>query len=346
MGLSTLIDTILFLFFLFIAIVAPLFDAQTCLPSHFFPDFLIDLKTTYARDNGDYLIAEKPNFFIGLIWLELLVQWPLSIANVYGILQKKSWLQTTCLIYGVCTVTAMVCSLPITRTIINIIDKSIESQFPGIRNYRLPSERVSTSSDQISAVGIVIKTQLLHNALPPKCSYNPIILTVSKKMISIFCRLSTQSADRALQGSPLPSNTTIFRDALTLREPDSGCPWGSRPHTPDILIGVPISGLALIPCGCHGSSQKEVLHLPISCKVMVRAYCLVFRIFLQDHGHLEVAILSELVRSRKASDKLLMIYGPFLGLGLLATLRGIIPCSLKTASSNVTRSGAARKKRA
>ncbi|KAF6175764.1 hypothetical protein GIB67_035891 [Kingdonia uniflora] len=287
MGLSTLIDTILFIFFLFIAIVAPLFDAQTCLPSNFFPDFLVDLKTTYARDNGDYLIAEKPNFFIGLIWLELLVQWPLSIANVYGILRKKSWLQTTCLIYGVCTVTAM-------------------------------------------------------------------------------------SADRALQGSPLPSNTTIFRGALTLREPDSGCPWGSRPHTPDMLIGVPISGLAFgryspLVISYHSRKFSSFINGGVISELLNESRIQdtmwvpwvfpkgssPFTNFMQGHvvlwdddPFLEVAILSELVRSRKASDKLLMIYDPFLGLGLLATLRGIIPCSLMTASSSITRSGAARKKRA
>uniref|UniRef100_A0A5B7B3B0 Putative Transmembrane protein 6/97 n=1 Tax=Davidia involucrata TaxID=16924 RepID=A0A5B7B3B0_DAVIN len=43
-----------------------------------------------------------------------------------------------------------------------------------------------------------------------------------------------------------------------------------------------------------------------------------------------VAILAELVGSRKASDKLLMMYYPFIGFAVLAILRGLLPHSAKT----------------
>ncbi|KAJ4975162.1 hypothetical protein NE237_000268 [Protea cynaroides] len=111
MGFCKLVDAILFLFFLVVAVVAPLVDSQTCLPMHLFPDFLIDLKSWYALEFRDYLIVEKPDFLVGLVWLELILQWPLSIANLYAILSRKSWFSTTCLIYGVSTSTSMVAIL-------------------------------------------------------------------------------------------------------------------------------------------------------------------------------------------------------------------------------------------
>ncbi|KAK9051960.1 hypothetical protein SSX86_028588 [Deinandra increscens subsp. villosa] len=106
-----LIDAILFLFFLIISIAVPILDPQTCLPSNIFPDILVHLKTSYAHEYGDYLISEKPHFFVGLSWVELLFAWPLSIASLYGIVAGKSWLRTTCLLYGASTLTSMVAIL-------------------------------------------------------------------------------------------------------------------------------------------------------------------------------------------------------------------------------------------
>ncbi|KAL5710604.1 hypothetical protein ACHQM5_021146 [Ranunculus cassubicifolius] len=107
MGICKFIDAVLFLYFLIITIAAPLLDSQTCLPSHFYPDILIQAKSWYTQQYGDYLVDEKPHFFVGLIALELLLQWPLSIANLYGIVAKKSWYNVTCLIQGVSTFTSM-----------------------------------------------------------------------------------------------------------------------------------------------------------------------------------------------------------------------------------------------
>lgn len=62
---------------------------------------------------------------------------------------------------------------------------------------------------------------------------------------------------------------------------------------------------------------------------------------------LQVAVLSEMMGSKKASDKLLTMYSPFLGLGVLATLRGLLAHSHRTNSAHSKRSAmAARKKRA
>ncbi|RZC50021.1 hypothetical protein C5167_018445 [Papaver somniferum] len=46
-------------------------------------------------------MSEKPHFRVGLAWVELLLYWPLAIASVYGLPNKRSWSKKTCLIYGV-----------------------------------------------------------------------------------------------------------------------------------------------------------------------------------------------------------------------------------------------------
>lgn len=103
-----LIDAILFVFFVAIALAVPLIDAQACLPVNFYPPFLVDLKTWYTDEYGDYLFTEKPHFFVGIMWLQLLFQWPLALVNIFAILTSKSWLNTTCLIYGSSVLTSMV----------------------------------------------------------------------------------------------------------------------------------------------------------------------------------------------------------------------------------------------
>ncbi|KGN43532.1 sigma intracellular receptor 2 [Cucumis sativus] len=102
-----LIDVLLFLIFLILAILSPLIDFQLIFPHTLFPDFLIDLKTSYTRQYGDYLMAESPPFLVGLVWLELFFQWPIMLLNLYAFLASKPWYNTTCLIYGVSVVSSM-----------------------------------------------------------------------------------------------------------------------------------------------------------------------------------------------------------------------------------------------
>ncbi|KAI4322546.1 hypothetical protein L6164_022228 [Bauhinia variegata] len=125
-----LIDATLFLFFLVIALAAPLLDAQTCLPLTYFPDFLIDLKKWYSNEYDDYLIIEKPHFFIGLVWIELLFQWPLVLLNLYAILAGKPWYQTTCLIYGASLSTSMAAVLSEMMGSKKASDKLMSLYFP------------------------------------------------------------------------------------------------------------------------------------------------------------------------------------------------------------------------
>ncbi|KAH6788965.1 hypothetical protein C2S51_003971 [Perilla frutescens var. frutescens] len=110
-ALGNLVDIVLFIFFLSSAIGILVIDAQICLPQHLFPPFLVELKSWYTQFSGDYLVAENPHFVVGLVWLELIFQWPLAIASLYGIAAGKSWSNTTCLLYGASTITTWVAIL-------------------------------------------------------------------------------------------------------------------------------------------------------------------------------------------------------------------------------------------
>ncbi|CAO2814380.1 unnamed protein product [Amaranthus hypochondriacus] len=102
-----LIDAVLLLFFLLMSVVIPLFDAQNCLPQEYYPEALVNLNSWYSNEYGDYLVVEKPHFFVGLVWMEFLVLWPLSILNLVALISSKPWFSSTCLIYGASVTTSM-----------------------------------------------------------------------------------------------------------------------------------------------------------------------------------------------------------------------------------------------
>ncbi|KAI9094188.1 hypothetical protein K1719_026770 [Acacia pycnantha] len=110
-SLVKMIDAVIFLSLLVIALAAPLLDAQIFIPHTYFPDLLVQLKNRYAREYGDYLVIDKPHFFVGLVFFELIFQWPLALLNLYAILTSKPWFNTTCLMYGVSVSTSMVAIL-------------------------------------------------------------------------------------------------------------------------------------------------------------------------------------------------------------------------------------------
>ncbi|EEF38191.1 sigma intracellular receptor 2 [Ricinus communis] len=110
-AITKLIDAILFFNFLVMAMVTPLIDSQTCLPANIYPDVLINARKWYSQECGDYLYSEMPHFFVGMVWIELLFHWPLVLSGLYGISASKSWVSTTCLIYGTSVSTCMVAVL-------------------------------------------------------------------------------------------------------------------------------------------------------------------------------------------------------------------------------------------
>ncbi|GMJ13405.1 hypothetical protein like AT2G32380 [Hibiscus trionum] len=101
------VDTLLLVAFTVMLFAGPLIDAQLVLPKTAFPEVVVRLKQRYAEEYQDYLMVEKPHFFVALVWLELIFQWPLVLLNIYGILTSKPWFNTTCLIYGASVITAM-----------------------------------------------------------------------------------------------------------------------------------------------------------------------------------------------------------------------------------------------
>ncbi|KAB2041525.1 hypothetical protein ES319_D02G153300v1 [Gossypium barbadense] len=105
--LCKVVDMLLLVAFMVMLVAGPLIDAQLVLPEATFPEVLVRLKQQYAEEYQDYLMVEKPHFFVALVWLELIFQWPLVLLNIYGILASKHWFHTTCLIYGASVITAM-----------------------------------------------------------------------------------------------------------------------------------------------------------------------------------------------------------------------------------------------
>ncbi|KAJ8513539.1 hypothetical protein OPV22_003973 [Ensete ventricosum] len=98
-----LVNVVVVLFSGVLAVAVPLIGSQICLPGWLYPAPLVELKQWYGEVFGDYLMTEKPHFFTGLVWLEMIFLWPLSIANVYGILARRPWASTTSLMAGVST---------------------------------------------------------------------------------------------------------------------------------------------------------------------------------------------------------------------------------------------------
>ncbi|GMI99836.1 hypothetical protein like AT2G32380 [Hibiscus trionum] len=105
--LCKVVDGLLLVAFTASFVTAPLICSQAVLPETSFPESVVRLKQSFVDECQDYLMVEKPNFFVALVWLELTFQWPLALLNIYGILASKPWFNTTCLIYGVSCITSM-----------------------------------------------------------------------------------------------------------------------------------------------------------------------------------------------------------------------------------------------
>ncbi|KAG2621441.1 hypothetical protein PVAP13_3NG239151 [Panicum virgatum] len=89
-------DAAVALFSLVIAVAAPLIDSQVVLPQHLYPAPLFD----------HYLLAGRPPFLRGFVWLALTFLWPVCIANLYGILARRRWVAAaTTLMAGVTMLT-------------------------------------------------------------------------------------------------------------------------------------------------------------------------------------------------------------------------------------------------
>ena len=105
---SAALDAVVALFSLIMAVAAPLFDSQVVLPLSLYPPPLVDVFRWFIAEFDNYIVADRPPFFRGLIWLDLDFLWPVSVANLYGILVRRRWSATTSLMAGVYMLTYLV----------------------------------------------------------------------------------------------------------------------------------------------------------------------------------------------------------------------------------------------
>lgn len=106
------IDAIVLGLLVVIALAVPLFDAQLILPPHLFPEFLIHFKDWLTLQLDHYMLVEKPYFYVGFAWLQLLFNWPLSIAALYSFAAgNTTCFTTTCLPLAVSLFTCLVAIL-------------------------------------------------------------------------------------------------------------------------------------------------------------------------------------------------------------------------------------------
>ncbi|XP_047069896.1 sigma intracellular receptor 2-like [Lolium rigidum] len=104
-AVSAAVDCVVALFSLIMAVAAPLFDSQIVLPRRLYPAPLVNFHRWFIAEFDDYLVADPPAFFIGLVWLDLVFLWPVCVANLYGILARRRWSATTSLMAGVYMIT-------------------------------------------------------------------------------------------------------------------------------------------------------------------------------------------------------------------------------------------------
>lgn len=108
MVINKLIDRTLIVFLTVFAVAAPL-DAGLLLLRRDAPPPLL-----YSKKYGVDLATQKPGFFVALLWLEVALQWPLAVINLYGVLSGPRlpwWFRTTALVFGASYSTSMVCML-------------------------------------------------------------------------------------------------------------------------------------------------------------------------------------------------------------------------------------------
>ncbi|EER98395.1 hypothetical protein BDA96_02G119100 [Sorghum bicolor] len=95
------VDAVAALFSLIMAVAAPLFDSQVVLPVSLYPAPLVDIFRWFTAEFDNYVVADAPPFLRGLVWLDLAFLWPVSVANLYGILARRRWSAATSLMAGV-----------------------------------------------------------------------------------------------------------------------------------------------------------------------------------------------------------------------------------------------------
>ncbi|KAI8014510.1 hypothetical protein LOK49_LG05G02054 [Camellia lanceoleosa] len=110
-SLMKLMDRVLIVFSIAFGVAAPFDAGLLFLTPNLDPNnnlLVHHLKPLYEFKYGDYLVTNKPAFFVALVWLEVVFLWPLQLLNLYGILSPHaSWLPLTFLLFGASYCTTM-----------------------------------------------------------------------------------------------------------------------------------------------------------------------------------------------------------------------------------------------
>ncbi|KAF4382640.1 hypothetical protein F8388_015468 [Cannabis sativa] len=377
-------DAILFVFFVIIALAAPLIDAQTCLPTSLIPDFLVELTSWYSREFGDYLVAERPHFFVGLLWLEFLFQWPLALINLYGILSAKSWFNTTCLIYGVSASTALAAILSEMIGSNKASDKLIMLHLPflGLKRSLLIHKYIVLYINRkgrieefsfLAILAVIQMSNMLRNFWMQRPSSYPSRAFISLWDLFGLKLLFLRRLDPKFGLAKDEHNRAIFIASSSASRAESELMLLTQPALPSMNAASAISHFwkvlsfdsyrssvnrfaddfsgEFVPGSVNQPEEVLLFQWPLSLLNMYAILAskswfpttsLIYGVSILTST---VAILSEMVRSGKASDKLLMMYWPFFGFAILATLRGLLPHSGKTPSTAAKKHALPRKKR-
>eukprot|EP00850_Spirogloea_muscicola_P016012 SM000127S26628 [mRNA] locus=s127:139931:146473:+ [translate_table: standard] len=103
-------DALLVAFFALHILTTVLVDAQLVLPAERFPAALQSLVRWHVATYKDFLVGEKPLWFVSLVWCEVLIQLPFYVAAVYAFLYGRSWIRVPAIVYAAHTATTMVAS--------------------------------------------------------------------------------------------------------------------------------------------------------------------------------------------------------------------------------------------
>ncbi|KAK8659372.1 hypothetical protein V6N13_029576 [Hibiscus sabdariffa] len=158
--IGKVVDGILLVTFLLMSVVPPTLDFQALVPESVVPDVLVRLYKWYTVEHQDYLMLERPAYFMALMKVELCITWPLAIINLYGLLTSKPWFKSTCLIFGsilVTSTTAMVGDMlasnkPMADKLAMMYSPFIAMGFLAVlRGLTLPSTKASFANGPTSA---------------------------------------------------------------------------------------------------------------------------------------------------------------------------------------------------
>jgi hypothetical protein len=81
---------------------------RAVIPHEWYPQAVLKVVDDYANSLGDDLVRGVPDWFAGLVWLELIVQIPMIIFLLWAYHKKSNVLRPTVLVYAAHVLTTMV----------------------------------------------------------------------------------------------------------------------------------------------------------------------------------------------------------------------------------------------